>query len=169
MLVVIGIVAILSLLTFANYKSGGSQLALQRSANKIARDIRGAQEMAMSSREFAGQVPSGGYGLFFWKDTAGGIDYPHKYVLFADLNGNHYRSGAEDVEWFMLEKGVKFSKFYLDGDEVSGSSFTFIPPDPTTCINDCTNNFTKIVISLENDSSATKTIILNEAGLIYVE
>lgn len=170
LLVVVSIIALMTVLILPNYNSGNKQLTLQRAASKLVQDIRDAQELSLSSKEFNGQLPEGGYGFFFWKFEVGGVDYPHKYVLFADLNGNGSRQvGSEDVKWFTLENGVKFSDFYLDGDAAFGSIFTFIAPDPTVCINFCENDLTKIIISIESDPSITKTIILNKAGLVYIE
>ena len=67
-LVVISIMTILALIVVPNYQRMHRQFALQRSASKIAQDIRGVQEMAIAMTKCtqsiscpaaAGETPSG--------------------------------------------------------------------------------------------------------------
>jgi prepilin-type N-terminal cleavage/methylation domain-containing protein len=170
LIVVTSIIMILTALSLANYDTGKKQLALQRASFKVSQDLRRAQEMSMSSKEFNGSIPLGGYGLFFRKFPIGGYDYPHLYMLFADLDGNSTMDiGSELVEIIDLEKGVKFSDFYLDDIVSNETYFTFIPPDPETSIVDGTYDSTKIIISFEDDATENKTILLNSVGLITIE
>ena len=170
LIVVTSIIMILTALSLANYDTGKKQLALQRASFKVSQDLRRAQEMSMSSKEFNGSIPPGGYGLFFRKFPLGGYDYPHLYMLFADLDGNGTMDiGSELVEIIDLEEGVKFSDFYLEGMVSNETYFTFIPPDPETSIVDGTYDSTKIIISFEDDATKNKTILLNSVGLITIE
>ena len=60
-------ITIISVLTFMMFASKGNQehqLALQRSSYQLAQDMRRAQEMGMSTKEFNGIVPKGGYGIY---------------------------------------------------------------------------------------------------------
>lgn len=170
LLVVTGIILVLAAIILPQYRVGERKFALQRSAHKLAQDIRRAQEMAMSAKEFEGSMPQGGYGIYFYKFEFAGIDFPHQYVLFADSNSDQTMTlPAEQVEIIELEKGVQFSDFYLDGAPSDGTVFTFVPPDPQTCINQCANDSTSIIISLESDSTQTETITLNKIGLVDIE
>lgn len=163
LLVVIGIIALFSALFLPNYSKGAKQLALARSAHKLAQDLRRAQEMSVSAKEFNGVSSRGGYGLAFIKS------WSPVYRLFADLNDDKMRSGNEDVEILTLEKGVQFDKIYADGQEYDFTTLTFIPPDPQVCLHFCrANNLLKIIISLESNPASTKTISINNAGLIEV-
>ncbi|MFH1401523.1 MAG: hypothetical protein ABIG40_00995, partial [Parcubacteria group bacterium] len=102
MLVIIAIIAILTLIVVSNYKTGSSQLSLQRSANKLAQDIRRAEEMAVSSRECQVCVPvvvPPSYGIYLDKDWK-------NYILFADNGNGEYGGGDTQVERPNLESGV---------------------------------------------------------------
>jgi len=155
LMVVASIIIILSAVALLNYRSGESQFALQRSANKLAQDIRRAQEMAMSAKEFGGTVPEGGYGINF-QTTA-----TSSYILFADLNDNGVFDSGETIEKPSLEEGVRISNL----SPSSPLNVTFSPPDPTTNIN---LSDTLAIITITNDIQ-TKIIRVNKAGLIYVE
>ena len=154
LLVVTGIIILLSALVLPNYRTGESQLALQRSANKLAQDIRRAQEMAMSAKEFEGVVPPGGYGINFQTNLT-------SYILFADLNNNKVFDSGEAIETLSLERGVKISNL----SPASPLTISFTPPDPTVNIN-LSNSLA--IITLSNNGQ-TKIIKVNKAGLIYVE
>jgi len=152
--VVTGIIILLSALVLPNYRTGESQLALQRSANKLAQDIRRAQEMAMSAKEFEGVVPPGGYGINFQTNLT-------SYILFADLNNNKVFDSGEAIETLSLERGVKISNL----SPASPITISFTPPDPTVNINPSNS---LAIITLSNNGQ-TKIIKVNKAGLIYVE
>ncbi|PJA83995.1 MAG: hypothetical protein CO145_02925 [Candidatus Nealsonbacteria bacterium CG_4_9_14_3_um_filter_37_13] len=154
LLVVTGIIILLSALVLPNYRTGESQLALQRSANKLAQDIRRAQEMAMSAKEFEGVVPPGGYGINFQTNLT-------SYILFADLNNNKVFDSGEAIETLSLERGVKISNL----SPASPLTISFTPPDPTVNINPSNS---LAIITLSNNGQ-TKIIKVNKAGLIYVE
>ncbi len=125
LLVVTAIIVLLTSLLFANYRVGDRQLALQRAANKLAQDLRRSQELAVSAKEFAGDIP-GGYGVYFDLD-----DIKH-YILFADLDSDQAYSGVDEkVEEITLEGTAKI----IDLQPVSAASsltVVFIPPDPVT-------------------------------------
>lgn len=122
--VVVFIIVLLLALTLPNYRSGNRQLSLQRSIHKLAQDLRRAQEMALSVKEFEGSLPHG-YG--FYAD----LDEPTKYILFADLDDNQEYSGvSEKVEETFLEKGIEISKLSPIAPDFS-LNIVFLPPDPT--------------------------------------
>jgi len=164
-LVATTIIVILASMMLSNIKGGQKQLTLKRSANKIAQDIRRAQEMAMSAKEFNGSVPTGGYGLYFDKVQLGDITY----LIFADVNGNKSYDSGEELERISLEKGIKLNTFYMGTSEYTSAYFAFVPPDPQTCINSCTSDSAKIIISITDNPAQTKTIKLNKAGLIEIQ
>ena len=159
-LVTIAIIIILSGLIIANSGAGKSQLALSRSANKLAQDIRRAQEMAMSAEKCptgtgcAGQIPPG-YGIYL-------INNSENYLLYADtgLVPAGYDGGDAGIETIPLEKGIKIKNGTV--------SINFKPPDPKINITGGVNEVF-IVIVLKADSTKTRTIRVNKAGLISVE
>ena len=70
LMIVTLIVALITAIVLINYRVGNRQLALNRSANKLAQDIRRAQEMAMSATacEPCGGIVPPGFGIFLEKD-----------------------------------------------------------------------------------------------------
>jgi len=160
LIVVIGIISMLTALALPNYRLGDKTLALQRSSHKLARDLRKAQEMAMSIKEVNGSTPYG-FGIHFDSDSA------DHYILFADLNDNHHWDALDqDLETIQIESGVEISSL----SPVSEFSVLFSPPDPTVWINDSFSGaIAEITLALEIDSSVNEKVLVNNTGLIYIE
>jgi len=138
LLVVVSIIVLITALTLPNYRSGDSQLAIQRSAHKIAQDLRRAQEFAISVKEFNGNVPDG-YGIYF------NLGQPDRYIMFADLNNDQAYSGTteEKAEEVILEGNVVLKSFAPSTTAPTmtvffappGPSIQFFPDTTTTAIN----------------------------------
>ena len=186
LLVVVAIMMIMAAIVIVNYRPGNQQLALNRSASKLAQDIRRAQEMAMSSAEVGGSVPPGvGIVLRFapgiWKD---------KYRIYADNSSNERFHGAGPTPDFIIETINMESGVIIEGIRVQSTasnlvwgSINFRPPDPAINIFGCNvqaencpnpqsfsgETWMRITLTLESDPSQTKTVRVNNAGLIYVE
>lgn len=154
-LVSIFIIVLMAGIIFANYRQGGQQFALQRSANKLAQDIRRAQQMAMGASERS-SCPAGykyGYGIHLTTATN------DQYILFADCdNGQNYNLG-EGFEDIKFESGVKIKT--LSGDPLT---IIFTPPDPTVTI--LPTAPASIQLSIDSQS---KTITINQTGLIEIQ
>lgn len=166
LLVSIFIIAILSAIALANYRTGQEKLILERAATKLAQDIRRVQEMAMSAQEFGGQVPDG-YGISLDK-----VPPPQKsYILFTDDNANqHYDAGSDGkIEEITFEERIKIKNL---GMGINHLHVIFRPPDPKVYFYDGTNFLssteTTITICLEDDETKEKNIKINKAGLINV-
>lgn len=186
MLAVIAIISILALIVLPNYRAGQQQLALSRSAQKLAADTRMAQEMAMAMKELVGSSIPAGYGIYIdfgnnsWirddlNPKCGGIK--KGYLLYADINGDQQYTPADannggKLEVICLEKGVIIKELQ---NTTSGYrervGINFKPPDPTINIHELGGGQTelKIILALENYPLKTKTVIVNKAGLIAVE
>lgn len=167
LLVVISIISLLTVIVLPNYRTAEKQFALQRSAHKLAQDIRRAQEMAMSAKESQNRtppgIPPGGYGVYLVKDGEG-------YKIYSD-GGNEKYGGSNDVdeEIINLEKGV-----YIKDTVPASNNFSinFKPPDPAVKIIDAAGaekDTLEIILSLKTDPSKTKTVKVNKAGLIEVK
>ncbi|MDI6602664.1 MAG: type II secretion system protein [Patescibacteria group bacterium] len=168
--VVTSIIIFLSVIVLFNYRAGESQLALQRSAHKLAQDIRRAQEMAMSVKEYDGEIPSR-YGIECTTTN------PNYCILFADKgnNGLYEEDQDKEVEKITFEKGVSVQQLLIVDPSSPPSrtriGITFKPPDPTTTIRspgDPDDGFSVTQIVLTNGNKI-KTITVNKVGLIYVE
>src|SRR3989338_367144 len=104
LMVVTSIIVLLTALAFPNYRGGSQRLALQRSAHQLAQDLRRAEELALSSQQFGGEVPKG-YGIYFNRNQS------NQYILFADLGDGdrQYTDSSEKVETITLEGKVVIS------------------------------------------------------------
>ncbi len=153
-------------LTIANYKTGGRQLALQRSANQLAQDIRRAEQKAISTvecQECGGIIPQGGYGIYLCQGD-------NSYLLYADTspaggNGAYDDGGDDIVETIDFETGV-----YIESiAPVSDMSINFQAPEPLITISGGANSAT-ITLALE-DTSPLQTIAVevNTAGLVEIK
>lgn len=161
--VVVSIIVLLSLIILPNYRASVSQLTLERSAHKMAQDIRRAAEMAMSAKEWQGQIPSGGYGVHLE------LSWETYYKLYADKNGSQKYEGAppdKEVETINLEKGVVIQGISTTPNKVS---INFKPPAPVVNLGFTSDPVVTITLALKSDSTKTRTIKVNRAGLIDVE
>jgi prepilin-type N-terminal cleavage/methylation domain-containing protein len=163
LLVVISIIVILTGVVFINYRSGEKTLALQRSANKLAQDIRRAQVLATASEKCqscgpSAPVPSGGYGIYLEQGD-------NFYILYADGNGNEQYGDSEDreLERIYLEKGVHISI------SANSSSVNFRPPDPQIKFTGGSSTTLTISLSLDTDPLKTKKITVNKVGLVEIQ
>ena len=172
------IIAIISLIAFTSYRQSGFQLALNRSASKLAQDLRMAEQMAMGASvcptgsPCAGQI-SPGYGINL---NLGNTNYG----LYSDKNNDqdYDPSGDDQIETLNLEKRIiieKIYKFPIGGsseEEAAEFSINFKPPDPEvklSCNGADLNDYVRIVLALESNPTITKTVRVNRFGLIEVE
>jgi len=172
LLVITSIIAIMSVIVFANYRAGERGYVLQSATHKLAQDLRRAEEMAMSAREFNGSMPKG-YGVYI------DINEPDHYILFADLDGGtEYDGSLELVEDIKMEKGVRINSLLASecpGGICTLMSITFVPPDPYVYIKVkwVAGDWTEILstsgsIELTNDTQLRR-VTVNRAGLIETD
>lgn len=166
-LVSFSVIIILTAIILVNYYRSENRFALLRASQELAQNIRSAGEMAMSAREFQGSVPSGGYGIHIRRAW---INY---YILYADINGNGFYDETPNptidpiIRRINLERGVIISNIL----QPPILSINFRPPNPTIRIsNDLNLSITNadIIFSLEAEPAQTKTIEINNVGLINV-
>jgi len=182
-LVVVFIVMILSVIGVANYQGGEDDAVLKIASNKLKQDLRRAEIMAMSTREFDGSgCPQGGYGIHFDK-----INDDEKYILFADCDKNRlYDTGGDvnkckeagedptgvDAEEFFedikIESGVKITDLKVGGASSDSLSITFLPPNPEIFFSRAGDTI-EITLSLENDDTKTQVVTVNKTGLINIK
>lgn len=186
--VVVAIITLLSTIFLANYREGEKQFSLQRSAHKLAQDLRRTQEMAMSSQkvplDFDSEepFPKGGYGIHFMVNPTQGYcqtaSKGYCIILFADCNnnGNYDKTGGatscgvadeltaypEKIEEISLEEGIYILEL---SSQENPLSIIFFPPDPIVTINPSANS-ASINLGVNGQS---KTVFINITGLIDVE
>jgi len=173
LIVVLFIISLILSIFLVDYKKGGRELSLQRAVQKLAQDIRKAQEYALASKEIgpsgSEMVPEGGYGIHLEESET------NSYIFFADCDNNQsYTPGnsvcgfspnnfPEKIKEIKLESGVEIKNI----SPLSNLDITFVPPDPTIHISG--GDTAVITITLTSDPTKTKTIIINKAGLIEIQ
>jgi type II secretory pathway pseudopilin PulG len=172
LLVVIAIIFILTVLIFANYRSGQQQLTLDRATHRLAQDIRRMQEMAMSTKEEPGCKKNGeyrpdyefGYGIDFSSVPAN----PRAYTLFADCNGSggfEAPGGGQEVDVDYPIGTVEISMGNISTN-ITNLSIVFTPPDPSVFIKPGDKNEAVITITI---GVRQKNIKVNKVGLVDIE
>lgn len=175
LLVVIAIIGILSVIVFPYYQSARKQLALQRSANKLAQDVRRAQGMALGAEECKGtNCPTDiyGYGIFF--DTNSPSLGNKKYRIYADNNLQGQKGDYDlDQDGIVEDPGLEGGIIIFSMSQQPQLSINFKPPDPEINIQPGGGNTATVTVCIEgtacNNPANIKTITVNKAGLIYVE
>lgn len=167
-----------------------NSVLLTNLAYDVAITIRQAQTYGVNVREFGVIAGSGkfvGYGVYFSFGTDGS---DKQFNLFADANGNYKFDGdfvcnagdIECVDKYIVKRGDKISAICAGADlssldcDISPLNITFKRPNPDAVIlvNDDSystanrKNYAKIVIS-SADGSATRSVIVNRTGQIYVQ
>mgnify|MGYP001583836230 CR=1 FL=1 len=163
LLVVIGIMILMAALITPNWRRGNQGLALERAVHKVSQDITRARELALRAQFFqCEQGNINGYGIY-WDRTL----MPDSYLLFADCdNSRQYESNVDStVETMVLEQGVAISSLNPD----STLSIVFVPPEPSVTIKPGNPSQAQIILALENDPAATRTITVTKRGIIDIQ
>ena len=163
LLVVSGIVALLTALVIPGWRAGEGSLAVQRTAAKISQDIRRTIELSLHAKSYdceAGAIT--GYGLYVTSNST-------SYTIFADCNNNQRYDSASDgpVETVSIEGPVNISS------ATNGAfGMVVVPPDPAIYLKDgsgTTLTSAEIVIVAKNNSSLTRTITINQRGVVSIQ
>jgi len=158
LLTVTAIIGIITAIALPNYFVMQKKLVLGRAVQKLAHDIRKAQEMAMSARQEPGCLVGYpeyqfGYGVVFSLGAG-------SYNIFADCNNNKdYDSPADKiVEPIVFESGISIK----DLSPAGPLGIVFTPPTPLVTINS-SSSAAEIIIT---NGGQDKSVKINKAGLI---
>lgn len=162
LLVVIVIITVISAVMVINFRKGEGGNKLQRSAQQIVQSIRKAQNMAISSIEYEGEVS--GYGVHFERQTM-----PNFYYLFFDKSGDNRYNAEPKIETINLEKGILIESLST-GNQLD---IVFNPPEPLTVFDDNPSiQGVTIIIKKEGatcPSESCRSINVKKAGWTTVE
>ena len=164
LVVVLAIIALLSGIIFVSLETGEQGLALERTAHKVAQDIRKTAEFSLRARAdtCTSPVNFSGYGIHFDRNK------PSSYLIFADCNGNNTYQTSDDeiINPILLEDGVQIQSI----TPTPNLSIVFVPPDPKVFINgNSAANPGRIVLELKSKPSVTRTITINNKGRVTIE
>jgi len=162
LMISVSIIAMISTLYLTNYQGANKQSQLSLATQKLASDIRLAQNYSLGLLDYEGDIPDGGWGINLKK----GNDY---YTIFADSGDGFY--AFDDVEEYRrvdLPNGVIIDSLVVGDipDPESNLDIVFLPPDPITYINAIDD--TKVEITLKNIENSVSKIEVNFFGLIDV-
>jgi len=174
LVVSLSVIAMITVLFMADYKTGNKRTDLVMSAQKLVADIHLAQNNSLGLVKYNNDVPAGGWGLSLDMATGG-------YTLFADLNApetSGYMSYDPDTEGNInygarttdFSSTVVIQSLKIGSTYVSSTNVTFLPPDPITNIYSSGTTSTDLEIKLQEKKNPVniKTIRINFLGLAEV-
>lgn len=173
LIVSISIIALLSGLFLANYRSTNRRTDLVMAAQTLVTDIRFAQANALGLIKYDGEVPAGGWGIYV-SNTTGTTKGGTSYTLFADENDDQIMNTGEAAanlggKLIDLPPNIVIDSLTLGTSEVSTANITFLPPDPITRLRGSAGTSTVLEIRLrEKVKDTNKTVRVNFLGLVEV-
>jgi prepilin-type N-terminal cleavage/methylation domain-containing protein len=167
LLVVMAIMMVLFFSVYINQRNSQPQYLLRQGEQKLASDLRRAQNMAMSGSNLSGNYY--GYGIYLQTNSNSYILYGERTDTGADST-IYNSSGAVDtiIETISFPRSVKINSSPFPSDQ---AHIFFKSPDPTTTISDGADpTKTSVSIVLKADgSSATRNVQVTSAGLIEAQ
>jgi len=162
LLVSISIIALISGVFMVNYHNTNKRSELKVTVQKLASDIRLAQNYSLGSKTYDGvNTSKGGWGIHF------SLSSPSNYIIFADKNapnGNQAYDAGEAIETKTLPAGVTISSL----SPANTVDIVFFPPDPATYVNGSDTIGGQITLK-ENINNSTAAVTVNFFGLIDTE
>ncbi len=176
LIVSIFVISLLSAAFIADYHSARRFGELNIAAQKLASDIRMAQNYTLGLNKFNGNIPDGGWGINIRSGN-------NNYIVFADTDGDKiFDSLSEQYKVINLINGLTISNiecFFGLGtfSIISPLDIMFVPPNPFTDLVILNNNGNNIwanqldycKITITNPEGNSKSILINKFGLIDVE
>ena len=159
LLVVIAVISIVTAFVLISYPGLNRVFSLQRSASKLAQDVRMVEERAVSMIELNG-IPPSGYGIHLENGS-----YSYKISAYEKNLGNWSATDTWE-KTINLEDGIKISELKEGSVSTSTLDIVFEPPDPTVWINNSSSSSSTIIVFIETEPTKTESIFVNSAGLI---
>lgn len=156
MVVAITITVLIASLVIGNVSISRFQLALIRSANRLALDLHRVESDSLASREFKTSGVPNAWGMHFYGPGS------TRYTVFADLDSDNMRAldGSEDLEESNFEPGVLITSSNI-------TDVVFVPPDPTITFTPAMTSGSLVLSAVVGTLS--RTITINKFGAITVQ
>ena len=166
LMVVISIAVFLSGLVFANYKDSQKRYSLAQAIQRLAFDIRRAQNMAISGVEIAGVCskddPCYGYGIYAESKQGNNLSYK----IFADKDNDQIFKEGFDLVVEVINLPSAVSIEFVSSTNGRLHIF-FKPPDPTTYISGGSPG--EITLWVTGSLLPAKKVVVSSSGLIEVK
>ncbi len=160
LLVSIFIIAIMSGLFMVNYHNTNQRSQLGVVKQKLASDIRIAQNNSLGSKTYDGvTTPSGGWGVHF------SLADPTHYIIFADKDGDFTYNNDVNKDKAKEIKTLPAGIIINSLSPANTVDIVFFPPDPVTYVNASPTANAQITLK-ENVNNSTAIISVNFFGLI---
>ncbi|MFA5228269.1 MAG: type II secretion system protein [Candidatus Paceibacterota bacterium] len=161
LLVIISMIAVLSTLTFIDYGASNRSFELDRTAQKIAQDMRIVQQKSLSGLGTGEDI--NGWGVYF---SVAGNDYS----IYENNNITPYYDSEDSIiETIDISSNVEIENLKRDAVLLSNLSISFFPPDPTIYIENYPHGSEgSITIHLTSDESQKRMIKINNSGRIEI-
>ena len=159
LLVVMFIISLLSAIVLINYRGNQDKYALNQATQKVASDLRRAQNMAISGVDITGNYY--GYGVYIVDDST-------SYFIYGDVNGDSfYGAGDTTIETINLNNQIRIGQTAPLATKVD---VFFRSPNPITYIDGSSLVGKTATVTLEIIGSAlNKSVIITTSGLIEVD
>ena len=171
------IIAIISTMALVNFSVHDKKNKVDLAAYKLASDIRRVQSYALSLKEFGGNVPDRGWGMYLRKNNPNNTFY----IVFADgvdTDNCTYDNTNELLNPIIdIMNEVKISGLKINGGNTAVLNIVFEPPNPTiylckntaSCLGpQCDYESAKIILS-DSGNTYSRTVKVNKFGLVDVE
>lgn len=178
LLTVIFIIMLLSTIAIVNVNNNkGGPGKLFVSVQKIVSDVRLSQSYALSDKELNGDIPDGGWGVYF--DV--GRDY---YSIFADKStinnivnyvcfSDCLPTSEENYNDINFPDDTGIDRIFLvksDGTEVfvNKINIVFEPPDPAIhfCVDEGDCDYDSVHVDFVNSKGDKRELVINFFGLV---
>ncbi|MCX6794575.1 MAG: type II secretion system protein [Candidatus Falkowbacteria bacterium] len=176
MVISISMIAIVTALFIANYRSANKRTDLIMTAQSLVADLHLAQNNTLGLVKYNTAVPAGGWGIAF--DVT-----KNYYILFADLDapGDPGHMSMEEAEEALAEYGgrvthlpadITIAKLTTTGEvDNDAVNVIFLPPNPQTNIYRAAAAATSSSLEIElreGRNNSIKTVRINFLGLVEV-
>ncbi len=174
LVVVMAIVLLLTVLIFPAFRLGEKNFSLENATAKLSRDLRRAEDMALSAKQFQGIVPRGGYGIYVNAAT-------NSYILFADCDDSTpnpsnptpdhlYNPGSNNCGGFPeIVETINLGNYLLVSSLAPSSPLhiVFTAPRPLVTLSGAGNEAI-ITFALKDNLNRNLKVKINKLGLIEI-
>ena len=171
-IVSLSVVFIVAAIIMPRYRLLSTKSALLSASYELSQRLRETQEMALSGESIevvpgSWEIPSG-YGIFL------DIDNDSQYIIYADLSPGNGEYDGEPVDKIVevveLDSDLSVASIVHEISSYFSVSVNTTPPEPSTQITAEASDLTGVTIGLSAVGvSQDRLVIVNKAGLIYVE
>jgi Tfp pilus assembly protein FimT len=164
LIVILGIIALITALSLANYSGSTSNAQVQLAAQNLMRDLRSAQANSLAYNKYGLDWPAGGWGIYI------NMNATSSYKVFADVNNNSvYDAGEADSDKGGRSVDLPAQVVFDSLSSGSSTNITFGTSSPQAWIYNGSGMINDLDITLRQQATgATSTLRVNFLGLVEI-